>query len=153
MRVDLRDGGLQLRRHVGKLGRTGLLKLRLKLAALRHGLIVLRLRGVQFGLGLRYGRLSLFALLGKLSRAALMLRSAAGKLRFTLDKLCLAAGELSRRGGELSCSAIKLRARVIQLRLGIIHLRDGVGLLALELRTFIVELGLSIALQLLDARC
>ena len=153
LRVDLRDGGLQLSRYVGKLGRTGLLKLRLKLAALRHGLIVLRLCGVELGLGLRYGRLSLFALLGKLSRAALMLRPAACNLRFALGKLRLTAGELSRRRGKLRRGAIKLDARIVELRLGIVHLRDGVGLLALELRTFIVELGLRIALQLLDARC
>lgn len=130
-----------------------LLKLSLELATLRHGLIVLRLRGIDLGLGLRYGRLSLFALLGKLGRAAVMLRPAAGKLRFALGKLRLAAGELCRRGGKLRRSAIKLGARIVELRLGVVHLRDGVGLFALELRTFIIELGLRIALQLLDARC
>ena len=64
MRIDLRDGGLQLRGDIGQLRRTGLLELRLKLAALRHGLVVLRLSGIELGLRLRYGRLCLFALLG-----------------------------------------------------------------------------------------
>lgn len=63
--VDLSDGGLQLRRHIGKLSRACLLELRLKLASLRHGLVVFRLCGVKLSLGLRYGRLSLLALLGK----------------------------------------------------------------------------------------
>ena len=123
------------------------------MAALRHSLIVLRLRGVKLSLGLRYGRLSLFALLGKLGRAAVMLRPDAGKLRLALGKLCLAAGELRCRGGKLSRGAIKLGARIVKLRLGIVHLRDGIGLLALELRTLIVELGLRVALQLFDTRC
>ena len=153
LRVDLGDGGLQLRRHIGKLSRACLLELRLKLAALRHGLVVFRLRGIELSLGLRYGRLSLFALLGKLGHAAVMLRPAAGKLRLALGKLSLAAGELRCRGGKLSRSVIKLSARIVKLCLGIVHLRDGVCLLALELRTFIVKLCLGIALQLLDARC
>ena len=146
------DGGLQLRRHIGKLSRACLLELRFKLAALCHGLVVLRLCGVELSLGLRYCRLSLFALLGKLGRAAVMLRPAAGKLRLALGKLHLAVGELRSRGGKLSRGAIKLDARIVKLRLGIVHLRDGVGLLALELRAVIVKLGLRIALQLLDAR-
>lgn len=82
-----------------------------------------------------------------------MLRPAAGKLRLALGKLSLAAGELRRRGGKLSRSVIKLGARIVKLRLGIVHLRDGVCLLALELRTLIVKLCLSITLQLLDTRC
>ena len=151
--VDLRNGGLQLRRHIGKLSRARLLELRLKLAALRHGLVILRLSGIELGLRLRYGRLSLLALLCKLGRAAVMLRPAAGKLRFALGKLSLAAGELRCRGGKLSRSVIKLGARIVKLRLGIVHLRDGVCLLALELRTLIIKLCLSIALQLLDSRC
>ena len=40
---------------------------------------------------------------------------------------------------------------IVKLRLGIVHLRDGVCLLALELRTLIVKLCLSITPQLLDA--
>ena len=82
-----------------------------------------------------------------------MLSATAGKLRFALGKLRLTAGELLGRRGKLHRGAIKLGARVIELRLGIVHLRNGIRLLAFEFRALIVKLCLSIALQLLDARC
>ena len=101
LRIDLRDGRLKLRGHVGQLRGARLLKLHFQLAALRHGGVVLRLGFVKLRLGLRQRLLRLRTLGVKLLLAAFLLRTPIGQLLRARVKLGLAAGKLRSGAGQL----------------------------------------------------